>query len=56
VLQSPRLAAARRFLILPLALVAGCSAVPFDYHPGTEIPLGPGMFTGEKGAIEVRLD
>ena len=45
-----RLAAA----LLPV-LIAGCGAVPFDYHPGTEIPRGPGMLTGEDGAVIVRV-
>jgi hypothetical protein len=33
------------------ALILGCAAVPFDYHPDTEIPRGPGIFTKEAGAL-----
>ncbi len=48
-------AAARRLCLLGLALVAGCGGVPFDYHPGTEIPAGPGMLTGKTGALVCRV-
>ena len=36
-------------------LLAGCGAVPFDYHPATEMAPGPGMFTGERGAIVIKI-
>lgn len=33
-------------------LILGCaSAKPFKYHPDTEIPEGPGLFTKETGAL-----
>lgn len=54
--QFPQLTAARRFVFQSLALLAGCGAVPIDYHPGTEIPPGPGMFTGERGALVFCVD
>jgi hypothetical protein len=38
-------------LALLLAMVAGCSAKSFEYRPTTEIPEGPGMLSGEKGAF-----
>ena len=41
--------------LLPVLLLAGCSALPLEYHPGNEIPHGPGMLTGEDGAIVLRL-
>jgi len=49
-------AATRRLVLLLVALLAGCGAVTFEYRPGTEIPSGPGMFTGEKGAIVYRIE
>ena len=40
-----------------LALVlAGCGAEPFEYHPQTEIPEGPGMLSGEEGAFLLYSD
>jgi hypothetical protein len=46
------------FKALPQALaaaaLAGCAAVPFDYHSQREIPRGPGMFSGEEGAFVLR--
>lgn len=36
-------------------LLAGCGAMPMDYHPGNEIPPGPGLLTGEQGAIVVHI-
>lgn len=38
------------------AAIAGCGAAPFDYHPATEIPRGPGLFSGEGGALVLRVD
>lgn len=38
------------------AVIAGCGAAPFEYHPGTEIPRGPGLFSGEGGALVLRVD
>ncbi len=35
---------------LALALLLGCAQPkPFKYHPGNEIPEGPGLFSKEKG-------
>ena len=40
-----------------LAVVAtACSAKRFDYHSDAEIPQGPGMFSGEKGAFVIYSD
>lgn len=37
-------------LILAATLLSGCAKPkPFVYHPGTEIPQGPGLFSKEKG-------
>jgi hypothetical protein len=37
-------------LVLAAILVSGCAQPkPFKYHPGTEIPEGPGLFSKEKG-------
>ncbi len=33
--------------------VIGCGGQPFDYNPGTEIPEGPGLFSGEDGEFSV---
>jgi len=41
--------------LLALAL-AGCGATPFEYHPGTEIPRGPGLLSGDDGAFVWRRD
>ncbi len=35
--------------VLALALAACAGAKPFEYHPTSEIPEGPGAFTGEDG-------
>ena len=43
---------------LPIALLgvalAGCAAAPVAYRSGTEIPEGPGMFSGAEGAFVFR--
>ena len=36
------------------AFLAGCGAAPLDYHSPGEIPRGPGMLSGEQGAIVMR--
>ena len=45
--------------ILPAALLAaalaGCGATPIEYHSQTEIPRGPGMFSGDEGGLAFRL-
>ncbi len=42
----------RAFGALALAaLLASCGGRPFEYRSQTEIPEGPGLLTGEKGAI-----
>lgn len=45
-----------RALLLPIVFVAGCAAEPVAYHSGNEIPSGPGMLTGEKGAVVLNAD
>ena len=45
-----------RALLLPIVLVAGCAAEPVAYHSGNEIPSGPGMLTGDKGAVVLTAD
>lgn len=42
-------------LALAAATLAGCGAVPLDYHSQREIPPGPGMFSGEPGAFVWRM-
>ncbi len=37
------------------AALAGCGGQPVEYHSQNEIPEGPGMFTGEKGAAVFTL-
>ena len=41
--------------LLPVVLT-GCGARYFEYHSATEIPEGPGMLTGERGAFVVYSD
>lgn len=46
----------KHFILMSFAigaiLISGCaSAKPFKYHPDTEIPEGPGLFTKEAGAL-----
>ncbi|MBI5895462.1 MAG: hypothetical protein HZB24_05455, partial [Desulfobacterales bacterium] len=37
-------------LALAVSLLFGCAQPkPFKYHPGNEIPEGPGLFSKEKG-------
>jgi hypothetical protein len=51
------MSSARIFRTLLLAaLLAGCGATPFEYHPASEIPQGPGMFSGEEGAFIISSD
>ena len=38
------------------AALAGCGAAPLDYHPASEIPRGPGLFTGAGGELVMRMD
>lgn len=33
------------------AALAGCGGKPFAYHSQSEIPAGPGLFTGESGGL-----
>ncbi|MFZ1985343.1 MAG: hypothetical protein WAU91_13075 [Desulfatitalea sp.] len=41
-------------LILAATLLSGCAKPkPFVYHPGTEIPQGPGLFSKEKGEFTI---
>ena len=47
-----------RPLLLALALavpLAGCGGQAFDYRSEREIPPGPGLFTGEAGALTIGL-
>ncbi len=41
----------RLILGLTLAMLGGCGAKSFDYRSANEIPEGPGLFSGEKGAF-----
>ncbi len=46
-----------RWLIALLAIVmTGCAAKRFEYRSATEIPEGPGMLSGEKGAFVLYSD
>ena len=45
-----------RALVLPLVLCAACAAEPVAYHSGNDIPSGPGMLTGDKGAVVLTAD
>ena len=45
-----------RPLLLLTLLAAGCAAEPVAYHSGNDIPNGPGMLTGEKGAVVMNVD
>ena len=45
-----------RPLLLLALLAAGCAAEPVAYHSGNDIPAGPGMLTGEKGAVVLNVD
>ena len=45
-----------RPLALLIVLCAGCAAEPVAYHSGNDIPSGPGMLTGEKGAVVLNLE
>lgn len=36
-----------------MLIMACAKAKPFDYHPDTEIPKGPGLFTKEKGEFTI---
>jgi hypothetical protein len=45
-----------RALALIAVLAAGCAAEPVAYHSGNEIPAGPGMLTGEKGAVVLNAE
>jgi hypothetical protein len=36
------------------AALAGCAGAPFEYRSQLEIPEGPGLFSGEEGALVFR--
>ncbi|HCY85244.1 MAG TPA: hypothetical protein DHV36_08935 [Desulfobacteraceae bacterium] len=37
-----------------LAVFYGCGKMePAAYHPVDEVPQGPGLFTGKKGAVDI---
>ena len=41
---------------LATVLFIGCSDIkPAAYHPGSEVPEGPGLFTGEKGVVVISV-
>ena len=40
-------------LLCAAALLWACGAKPFDYRPQTEIPEGPGVFSGKDGEFTV---
>ena len=42
--------------LLLILFVAGCAAEPVAYHSGNDIPNGPGMLTGDKGAVVMNVD
>jgi hypothetical protein len=39
--------------VIAAVLLAGCGAKTFDYHPDTEIPGGPGVFSGQNGDFTI---
>ena len=39
----------RALLLVSILLLAACAAEPVPYHPGTEIPQGPGLLSGPTG-------
>ncbi len=46
--------AARLGALLSLLLLSGCEgAKPFKYRPSSDIPEGPGLFTGKKGKFVI---
>ena len=45
-----------RALLMLTLLAAGCAAEPVAYHSGNDIPSGPGMLTGDKGAVVLNVD
>lgn len=42
--------------VLLAAALAGCGGTPFEYHSQREIPEGPGLLTGESGALVLFSD
>ena len=34
-------------------VLGGCGSTPFEYHSQNEIPQGAGVFTGDKGGVEL---
>lgn len=38
-------------LLVACLFLGGCAAQPVPYHPGTEIPQGAGLLTGEDGTF-----
>lgn len=42
--------------VLLAAALAACGGKPFEYHSGNEIPQGPGLLTGESGAVVLYSD
>jgi len=43
-------------LFAVVAVLAGCGGKTFDYRPASEIPEGPGMFSGKEGAFVFSTD
>ena len=44
-------------LVAGVAWLVGCSgAQPMEYHSLSEIPPGPGLFTGESGEKKITVD
>jgi hypothetical protein len=46
----------KTILLILCGALAGCAAEPVPYHPGTEIPRGPGLLTGAPGEFTLSAD
>ena len=43
-------------LLMAFFVISGCGKMePAAYHPVDEVPQGPGLFTGKKGAVVIRV-
>ncbi len=47
-------ALARAATLVFTGVLGACAGTPFQYRPPTEIPEGPGLLTGERGAFVLR--
>jgi hypothetical protein len=45
----------KKLVLAACAALAACASEPVPYHSGTEIPRGPGLFSGHPGEFVLKM-